>query len=348
MVKGYERFATSKPAGGNRPVISPFTGPRGRWATLIRWGMTLCILALVVSGVSSLYRSLQAKRKNRMHEPEVVDAGGQAGFLSRIFNIQIEYDDRLDEEAKLELSRGKRLLQDGQYLEAVSCFDNVLEPFPRNGDALFFRAQSLYRVGLIDRAAEDVLAVLRRYPDDVESLVLHADLMSQLDKDDEARASLKRVERLQPTAAYVRRVMARAYRQVGEWHRSRQLLERLLHENPRDAASSYEMSLLLSIATDTAVRNPREALYYARRALRESPENWAYGEAAACALAADGRFAEAVLLQQHVVDVAPKWAWKDCAQQLETYRRSARQQVTAPTSIETDSRRGANPTSDVQ
>lgn len=344
MVKGYDRFLkglSQSPHG--RPKLPPFLPERWPLPDWTKWAIGGGAFVLLGMLALSMIPERRPGDTHRMTEPEVVDAATSGGFLSRIFNIQIEYDDRLDEEAKLSLSRGKTLLKEGKCLEAISYFDDVLQTFPRNGDALFFRAQSLYRVGLVDRAAEDVAGVLRRYPDDLESLVLHADLMSQLNRPEDARKSLQRAERLQPTAAYVKRVMARAYRQVGEWQRAQQLLDRLLHESPRDAASSYEMSLLLSQADDPNIRNPRLALQFARRALRESPENWAYGEAAALALAADGRFAEAIRLQQYVVDVAPKWAWKDCAEQLESYRHSQRQQVTAVTTK--GSARGESPDS---
>ena len=163
--------------------------------------------------------------------------------------------------------------------------------------------------------------VLRRYPDDIESLALHAELMSELGRFDEARQSVQRVDRSQPTARYVRRMLARGWRGTGEFEKAHDLLTKLLTEQPRDAESSYEMAMLLATSVNSRFHNPAEALQYARRALREQPANWAYGQAAALALASDGGFPQAVMIQKHVVESAPKWAWRECAEQLESYRR---------------------------
>lgn len=298
----------------------------GHWLSVprVRW-LLLCAAPIVAfllfnSPLHEMWLESSGRRE-AMPETAVVDSGREPGFLSRIFRIQIDYDDRLDERAKLELSRGKKLMQNGRYLEALPYFDEVLATFPRNGDALFFRAQTLYRIGMFERAADDVDQVLRRYPDDIESLALHAELMSELGRLEEARASVRRVEQSKPEARYVRRMLARGFRRIGEVDKAHELLTKLLNEQPRDAESSYEMAMLLATAVNTPHHNPAEALQFARRALREEPENWTFAQAAALALASGGRFDEAVRIQKHVVDSAPKWAWRECAEQLEAYRR---------------------------
>ena len=125
-----------------------FGNSRVRWLTIC--SLPVLAFLLLNDTIQQLWQR-SSGRSQAMPEVAVVDSGREPSFLSRIFRIRIEYDDRLDERAKLELSRGKKLMQGGRYLEALPYFDEVLATFPRNGDALFFRAQTLYRIGMFQR-----------------------------------------------------------------------------------------------------------------------------------------------------------------------------------------------------
>jgi tetratricopeptide (TPR) repeat protein len=276
------------------------------------------LLAIVALGF--YFRRASGPPAGRMAGMGETENEKESGWLSWIWNIEIDYEDHLDEKAKLQLSRGQRLLKSGRYLESIPYFDDVLQTFPRQGDALFFRAQALYNVGRFEAAEEDLAAVLRRYPDDLESLVIHADLLFRLGRTEESRASVVRADHMRPKSTYVRRMIARGYRRLGQWQRSWEILDELLKNNPRDAASCHEMALWLATTTEPGRREPIEALRFARRALWEDPNNWEYAQSAAIALAAGGRVREAAELQQYVVDAAPKWAWEECVRLRDEYR----------------------------
>ena len=124
-----------------------------------------------------------------------------AGFLlarssgTRAGNESITWDIRLD--TREELARCLDLFSQQEVLEAVQCYDAVLESDPENVEALTYRGWALIQSTLVDEGLtylEQAIEVDPAYPD---AHVFRAITLRNLDRLDEARAELAALDDLQ-------------------------------------------------------------------------------------------------------------------------------------------------------
>ncbi|MEM7479713.1 MAG: tetratricopeptide repeat protein [Acidobacteriota bacterium] len=103
-----------------------------------------------------------------------------------------------------------------------------------------------------------------------------------------------------PGLAAPRLPLASAYLATGRPADARRALEAGLEQTPEDIGQTYLLGLLLSASGNATVRDPARGLELARRAFGETPSPL-FGQGLAIALAAAGRFEEAVRAQRRLI-----------------------------------------------
>ncbi len=120
-----------------------------------------------------------------------------------------------------------------------------------------------------DLAVQEARAALARKPDDLRLIILLAGTLHGLDKDDEAREVLGRVdvERHKTSIPQLRLQLASLYRKLGDHDKARGLIEQEIKERPDDPLLVAQLAL-----QDLAEKNPMGAIEQLDEGIQKHPD----------------------------------------------------------------------------
>jgi tetratricopeptide (TPR) repeat protein len=205
--------------------------------------------------------------------------------------------------------------------EAVAAADD-----DQNRAVLLFNLGVLrQRQGEVGAAADAYRRAVELAPGMDEAQFNLAALLLGQGRFDSAADRFQRVLEANPADGAARRGLALAYQRAGRWREARAALEAGLEASPGDVVLSHQLARLLAVCPQEEVRDPARALELASAALDEQA-TLPRVETFSMALAAAGRFDEAVEWQQRLLSEAegagvPEAELRRLRRNLERYQR---------------------------
>jgi Flp pilus assembly protein TadD len=219
---------------------------------------------------------------------------------------------------------GLMLLKRDRPEEAIRHFRAVASLTPYNPDVHVQLGLSLQRMGRLDSAATELRIAARLNPHHVEALKGVGFLSLAQGRVQEAVASFRSALRLAPEDPVVHfglgttllEMPGQAAEAVGE-------LERTVDEKPDWAQALNALAWIRATSPDPALRGPAEALRLSTRAVELSNRNDAsILDTQAAALAATGRFREAVRVAHEAAQVARRAGADSLAREIASHAAS--------------------------
>jgi tetratricopeptide (TPR) repeat protein len=176
---------------------------------------------------------------------------------------------------------GNALLQTGRVAEAAEHYEKALQLNPEYAAAHFNLGNALLRIGRVAEAAEHYEKALQLNPD--YAAVAHFNLgtaLQQIGRLPEATAHYEQVLRIDPKFAPAAYRLAEVFAQQGQLDEAAAALEKLLKADPQNVEAHYGLASVLSQQGKHA-----DALAIGREGLRLSPDNVALLNNAAWLLA---------------------------------------------------------------
>jgi len=219
----------------------------------------------------------------------------------------------------------------GKADQAVAAYRKALAIDPSLVRARVGLSSVLATQGDLDGAIGELDTVLAQDPDRFGLLLVRADLQMRSGHPSRALPDLTHAIELHPQDVSVRLVHQDLLVQLGRYGGARKALETGLETIPDDPALTDALARLLAFCPDEAVCDPEQALALADRAYRaqSTPEHAA---TLALALAAGGRFDEAIQLQSQLLAAAkeggaPEAVVKQLDEALGSYQRKERPEL---------------------
>lgn len=240
--------------------------------------------------------------------------------------------------------------QRGDLETAVTAATRALELKPDLPGGARLLAMALGYQNKLDEAAPYIAAALREDPDDAEIRHIEGVRLAALGRPDDAVPHLEAAFRAKPHDTDIRQALAQAYHDAGRSADAINLLREALvttstgTDRPRpDPGIALQLGWILAITNDDALRNGSEAEALLQPLVQNSDERAPEVlDALAAALAAQGKFEQAVTLMVEVVNTAetlamPESSRRDFGARLTLYRqnrayRSPPHATTTPTS----------------
>jgi tetratricopeptide (TPR) repeat protein len=263
--------------------------------------------------------------------------------------LMVELDTLLESPQSYE-SRGIQALNDKKWQEAADLFRKGLDLAPDSaalrhrlgtafylmGDAAqaeeafqaaihqdpnYFPAQYSLGVLLQDKgrhaeAIERFSAALRARPTYTEARLRLATSLRRVGRAKESLPHYAQVLRENPALTEARFGQAMAFVQLGRYKEARDRLADAVEAYPQEAVFRHGLARLLAAAPDDSVRDGTQAVEIVTGLLKTQPRTLDLGETMAMALAAAGRFAEAVGIQQDLLRAAQSAGLKDVTERL--------------------------------
>ncbi len=221
-----------------------------------------------------------------------------------------DYDEalKIDPEAIAPIiNRAAVYISSGQFMKAAEDYSRVLEKKQGSVSLLRQRAIALKAAGKLDDAVKDFDAILESHPDDRGAVMGRGYIRFQQQNHEAAITDFARAIELNPEdpVAYNNRGYNRL--RIGEFAEALEDFDEAVRLAPNYALALQNRAWLLATATNEDLRDPTAAVESAKRACELS--NYATAadlSALAAALAADGKFDEAVGWQEKVVEMVGK------------------------------------------
>jgi len=156
------------------------------------------------------------------------------------------------------------------------------------------------RLGEDAAAREHYLAALKRDPDNVQALVYLADLSLRTGEAQEAAGYYRRALAKDEHSTRVALSLAMALVKANRHAEARKVLEEAHAAEPRSAEVTNSLARVLATAPQPSTRDAARSLDLAKT-LFEATKSLAVGQTYAMALAENGRFGEATVLQQETI-----------------------------------------------
>jgi tetratricopeptide (TPR) repeat protein len=229
------------------------------------------------------------------------EAGNLDGVAAHFAEAARIHPDR----ASAQYNLGSARLLQGRREEARAAFEGAISIDPGYANAYRGLGITLYRAGRLEEAARAYEKALQLAPMDVSvhhnyAVLLHA--QGKLADAAERYREALRLDNRHPDAHYGLALVLAAEGQVADAVLHYREALKAVPEWPQVLA---ELAWLLATTPDPAIRNPREALALAERALRSAtPPSWAALNAMAAALASAGRFSEAAEHARRALEAA--------------------------------------------
>ncbi len=228
------------------------------------------------------------------------------------------------------LLRANLIAEGGHAAEAASSLERtaqaIEEPEDR-GLVLFNQGNLFFQAGNLDQAVDRYRKAAELLPDEAEVQFNLGSALVRRGDDEEAEKRFARALELQPDDTSTRLAYQMVLGRLGRFQQARRVLEDGL-EKGEDADLTQALARLLALCPDEAACDPARALELADGAYRAEASP-VHAETLALALAASGRFDEAVKLQTELVSAAkeagaPAEILAAMERTLESYRRGAR------------------------
>lgn len=222
---------------------------------------------------------------------------GRFDLAEQAFRAAVESD---PQSAEARANLGISLANLGKVLEAKEQLALSVRMDDGNALARFSLGVVHDRLGDDAAAREHYRASLRQDPGNVQTLVYLADLELRTGSADRSAALYRQALDGGGMSARVAHSLAMALISAGRHGEARKVLEQALAAEPRDGNLMNSLARVLATAPHAAARDGERALQLAER-LFEATRSLAVGQTYAMALAEQGRFSEAVKLQQETI-----------------------------------------------
>lgn len=181
------------------------------------------------------------------------------------------------------------------YADAIEQFGIVIQEQPSYANAYFNRGELYFQTDNYAEAIADYSAAIRLQPNDAQYRNSRAHSLLMINRNKEALADYRKAAELDSTNGQWWADLADAYQFLGQY-REAMSAYRLAIEADRELGRAYQNAAwLMATCSDTKVRNPKNALEAARRAIElDGDGDPRYLDTLAAAQAANGQFSDAV------------------------------------------------------
>ncbi|MGA9981775.1 MAG: tetratricopeptide repeat protein [Candidatus Sulfotelmatobacter sp.] len=198
---------------------------------------------------------------------------------------------------------GVALAQSGKFDEALQEYAHALQLDPKNAPVHFSMGILLIETGKEESAITHFREAIRLDPGLVAPHFQLANLLMRAGKDEEAGREYGTVATLEPQNGFARLMEAMAAIHGGAYARGRSLLEEASAAFPDDPDIANALARLLAAAPDPVVRNATQAVRIIEPLVQsQRGDGFEEGVTLAMALAAVGRFQEAVAYQKAIIE----------------------------------------------
>ena len=192
---------------------------------------------------------------------------------------------------------------------AAAYLTRALQSAPEYAPARDNLGVVLHQQGRLDLAAEQFRIVLMVWP--LRAATHHnlANVLGAQGNLDEAIDHYHEALAINPNLTIARHQLARAFEATGRWHEALGQYRAALGVDEAGVASLCELAWFLATCPDAGLRQPGEAVGLAQRADALTGHRHPHVlDVLAAALAADGKYDQAVATAQRALDAAPKQA----------------------------------------
>ena len=204
----------------------------------------------------------------------------------------------------------------GEYMNAVDDYTLVLKERKGSTSLLHQRAIALKAAGKLDEAAADFETILKSNPDDNAAVMGHGYIRFQQKQHEQAIADFTKAIELNPRNAVAFNNRGYNKNQIGDFDGAIADYDEAIRLAPNYALAFQNRAWLLATASDEEIRDSALAVKSAKRACELSDYS-SVGDlsALAAALAADGKFSDAVGWQEKVIELVAA-PYKDFSQKI--------------------------------
>ena len=201
---------------------------------------------------------------------------------------------------------GAKLYAAGRYVDGERWLREGLKHFPKDLELLNSLGVMLRRQQRLDEALAVLDQAAKLHPKATGPMINKANVLNDLREGARALELGQRLVRLQPANAEFHRIVARAYRHLGQLENAAARLEVAIRMAPKDADAWLDRAGIAS-----ALQKHEEAAEIVGRALKAIPDNAQLGEAQAVMMRRAGRNAEseAQLRARLEAGDAPAWVY---------------------------------------
>lgn len=187
------------------------------------------------------------------------------------------------------------LAMNNEYADAIEQFGLVIQEQPNYANAYFNRGELFFQTDNYVEAVADYTVAIRLQPNDAQYRNSRAHSLLMLNRNKEALADYRKATELESTNGEWWADLADAYQFLGQY-REAMSAYRLAIEADRELGRAYQNAAwLMATCPDPKVRNPKNALEAARRAIDlDGAGDPRYLDTLAAAQAANGQFSDAV------------------------------------------------------
>lgn len=182
-----------------------------------------------------------------------------------------------------------------EYVDAIEQFGIVIQEQPSYANAYFNRGELFFQTDQYVEAIADYTNAIRLQPNDAQYHNSRAHSLLMIQRHKEALADYRKAAELESTNGEWWADLADAYQYLGQY-REAMSAYRLAIEADRDLGRAYQNAAwLMATCADSKIRNPKNALEAARRAIElDGDSDPRYLDTLAAAQAANGQFSDAV------------------------------------------------------
>lgn len=210
---------------------------------------------------------------------------------------------RFEEASERERSEAHRLFEkaakraaNGEFQKAKDIYRRVLELDPAMAGARRELAMTLFELGDMPGAKDELIDALRLKPDDAWSHVVLANIYVKHDRDLATAARfLTRALELKPGDPYALNSLASISQQLGDAEKARRCFDEAIASNPEFANAWYGKALLLSRQDQPARSVEVLDEMFQRAEMKDARSQPVFGAARGLYLAEEGKLAEANL-----------------------------------------------------
>jgi tetratricopeptide (TPR) repeat protein len=218
-------------------------------------------------------------------------------------------------------NRGVSYALAGRYEEALQDLTKAIELNGTYVNTWFNRAEVRYELGQYEDAANDYSEVIDRQPDDFGAYTGRGHAYYRMGEFNKALADYSRAVALDANSAGALVNRGDTYRQLGRWTNASADYRAALKVDETYGRAYRAAAWLMATCPDERFRNPDLALRAAEKAIElDGAEDYLYHDTLAAALAALGKYSEAITAAEQAFEAAPDEARLGVEERLTLYR----------------------------
>lgn len=218
-------------------------------------------------------------------------------------------------------NRGVSYALAGRYEEALSDLTKAIELNGTYVNTWFNRAEVRYELGQYADATEDYTEVIERQPDDFGAFTGRGHAYFRMGELGKALADYNRAVNLDLKSAGALVNRGDTYRLLGQWSNASADYRAAIKVDEGYGRGYRAAAWLMATCPDPKYRNEALAVRAAEAAIElDGAEDYLYHDALAAALAANGKYSEAVSAAEEALAIAPEEARLSVEERLALYR----------------------------